>query len=102
MKATCQTCNTRHQVDRDEDGIARVPSVRCADPDCENRLCECCPRFHCAGCGGRFCLSHRFLVNDGTSKPLECCAACAGECEEIAPRPVHVAAAAEAIAAEVA
>ena len=89
---TCNTCQTTfHHLDRDEDGRASIPSVKCADPSCDTWLClsVCLEHFgfHCDGCGHRFCLAHLILIPDGADRPLKCCAICAAGIE-MAPEPV--------------
>lgn len=59
MKFTCPTCNTSYRnIDRDEDGIAQTPTIKCADPNCPTLLCPYCASFSCAGCGQTFCVDH--------------------------------------------
>ena len=85
--ADCPNCGAlfdRLPVDYDEDGngYAALEVAPCADPECEVLLCPDCARFTCDGCGQTFCLLHRVLVENGQYDPLECCAACALECEQ--------------------
>jgi hypothetical protein len=82
MTATCKHCDTTfYGVDRSEDGEPEVPeSTRCAEPGCEVYLCAAaCEHFsfECGGCGQRFCDAHKIQVAAG----LDCCPACAAECE---------------------
>ncbi len=86
-KATCPECNTtfdRVPVDGDEDGLyACIEVTPCADPTCGKLLCADCAQFHSGCCGQIFCADHLVLIEDGTDKPLQCCAACAAECEPL-------------------
>ena len=86
--ATCPECQTyfdRLSLDYDEDGYGNaVLEVRpCAHPECGRLLCPCCATFECDGCGATFCMDHLVAVPDGTPRPLQCCAACAAECEPL-------------------
>lgn len=78
MTATCKVCETKfHGVDRDEDGAGYIETTRCAHPGCEVYLCHAgCEHlsFRCAGCDGRFCDGHKFVL-DG--EPV--CVACAAD-----------------------
>lgn len=80
----CPTClTTFHGVEVESDGemsYAILEARPCAE--CGAPLCEHCARFACAGCGETFCREHAVTVEDGTDKPLLCCAACAAECED--------------------
>ena len=92
--ARCPACDSVfYGCDRNEDGSPYFETTRCAAPGCEVRLCgSTCQElsFACDACGHRFCLSHLFLIPDGTDRPLKCCPECAACCKEtIAPLPIR-------------
>jgi hypothetical protein len=83
--ATCPNCQTlfdRLPVERDEDAAYVVLEVRPCHT-CGALLCGACSQFACDGCGQIHCSEHLVLVEDGTPRPLKCCAACAAECEPL-------------------
>ena len=89
----CRNCGSVfHHCDRDEDGRPYIETTLCNLPGCEVRLCGAtCQElsFECDSCASRFCNAHLVLIPDGTDRPLNCCPACAGEVERIAPVPIR-------------
>ena len=77
----CQTSFANLPVDHDEDGASYAVLELTPCAECGTLLCPCCSTFHCDGCGETFCSEHAVIVEDGTDRPLQCCAACAQECE---------------------